>query len=69
MKLRSITTREVLLFEAKGLVSSGENPEYDRALVELITYSLGGSADDFLSTSNEIFGVDRPDLWTTQNEP
>jgi hypothetical protein len=55
--------RNVLIFEARGLVSGGENPEYDRALVELVTYSSGGTQDDFLSVSKEIFGVERPDLW------
>lgn len=61
--MRLTTTKAILLFEAKGLVSSGENPEYDRALVELITYVLGGTQDDFLSVSRDIFGVKRPDLW------
>lgn len=55
--------RDVLVYEATGLVSSGENPEYDRALVELIVYATGGTQDDFLTVSREIFGVERPDLW------
>lgn len=55
--------KSVIIFEAKGLVSSGENPEYDRALVELATFALGGTQDDFLAVSKEIMGTERPDLW------
>jgi hypothetical protein len=58
-----MTRRDIAIFEAKGLVSSGENPEYDRALVEIITYTFGGTSDDFLPVSREIFGIERPDLW------
>lgn len=60
-----VVQRQVLIDEAKGLVSSGENPEYDRALVELITYATGGTDDDFLAVTVEIFGTKRPDLWET----
>lgn len=58
-----LATFESVLCEATGLVSSGENPEYDRALIELIVYSFGGNQDDFLFVSCLIFGVERPDLW------
>lgn len=61
--MNQMITRADLIGEARGLVSAGENPEYDRALVELIAYASGGNQDDFLSVTVEIFGIERPDLW------
>lgn len=44
-----------LLQEARQLKSEhGENPEYDRALVELITFVSGGTADDFATTAKRL---------------
>lgn len=54
------------IFEATGLVSSGENPQYDRALVELVAFVNGGSQDDFLAVARDIFGRDRADLWQAE---
>lgn len=40
-----VTTRDRLLAEARGLKSEhGENPEYDRALAELIYWTVGGDS-------------------------
>lgn len=61
--MNPIIKRADLIREATGLVSAGENPEYDRALVELIAYASGGTQDDFLAVTVEVFGRERPDLW------
>ena len=40
-----VTTRARLLDEARSLKSeTGENPEYDRALAELIYWTVGGES-------------------------
>lgn len=54
---------DALVFEAKGLISAGENPEYDRAIIELATMAGGGTQDDFPEVCREVFGINRPDLW------
>jgi hypothetical protein len=66
--MKATIKRAVLIFEATGFVSDGTNPEYDRALVELITFGGGGTDDDFVEVSTEIFGTPRPDLWKLQGK-
>jgi len=44
-----------LVAYAAGLLSDGgTNPEYDRALVELVTYASGLSSDDFAQVESTI---------------
>ena len=44
-----------LIKEAKDLKSEhGENPEYDRAMVELMTFATGGTTEDLPKTAAEI---------------
>ena len=44
-----------LIKEAKDLKSEhGENPEYDRAMVELMTFATGGTTEDLRKTAAEI---------------
>lgn len=45
MELNS-TKRKLILEGASLLSDAGENKEYDRAIVELVGYSLGLSSDD-----------------------
>jgi len=61
----SRVTRAALIREAAHLKSEhGENPEYDRALVELVTFVTGGTAADLPATAREIGIVEHPDgLW------
>jgi hypothetical protein len=43
-----ISTKRKLILEGASLMSdAGENQEYDRAIVELVSYTLGLSSDDF----------------------
>jgi len=45
MRIRQSVTRAEALVEARSLRSEhGENPEYDRALVELIYWTFGGES-------------------------
>ena len=41
--------------EARSLLSEdNENPEYDRAIVELTAYALGGTADDLVDMGCQL---------------
>jgi hypothetical protein len=60
-------TRVKLIEEAKRLRSKAEeNPEYDRALIELITLACGGGVDDIPRTTYDICKKPRPELWFTE---
>jgi hypothetical protein len=39
--MRQVTIRELIGEAATLLSEDGENPEYDRALAELVTFSMG----------------------------
>lgn len=47
-------TRQRLLSEASELLSDGDNPEYDRALAELIYWTTGG--ESIKAVAEEIQG-------------
>lgn len=54
--------RDFLVETAKRLGSEqGENPEYDRALVELVGFTLGYSVHGLEAVRNMIFGPRVPD--------
>lgn len=54
-KLKPMGLHERLLHEARALRSEdGENPEYDRALVELVTFASGGTTDDLPRTAADL---------------
>lgn len=56
-KWRRSVNAEDLKSEAENLKSEGiENPEYDRALLELTTYALGGHSGDFIEMG-EMLGM------------
>lgn len=63
--VRLVTTEE-LVSVARGMLSDeGENPEYDRAILELVAYSMmsaaggeDGTVDPYLVDAETALGVD-----------
>ena len=48
----------VLIHQAASLLSdAGENKEYDRAIVELVGYTLGVSSEDFPVVETMLRGL------------
>lgn len=51
---KRVVSLNALYFEASSLRSDGENPEYDRALVELTGFLSGHQAGELESVAKEL---------------